>query len=122
VAAEIAGGGTAKAALPALAGLTRAWSPALVLGLLARRTRRGAALALLVPALREWIGDPGGLDPVRYTALHVADDLAYGSGVWAGCVRALTVRPLVPRIVIRSRVWSARSLQTQLADPPSKVP
>ena len=98
VATRIAGGGTARSALPALANLVRAWSPALVLGLASRRTRRAAALALLVPALRDWADNPSTLDPLRYAALHVADDAAYGVGVWAGCARARTVVPLVPRI------------------------
>ena len=63
------------------------WSPALVLGLGWRRTRRAAALALLVPALDDWVADRAAdLDPFRYAALHVADDVAYGSGVWLGCL------------------------------------
>ena len=41
VATRIVGGGTARAALPALSSLTRAWGPAFVLGLLFRRTRGG---------------------------------------------------------------------------------
>jgi mycofactocin system glycosyltransferase len=114
VAIRIAGGGTARSAMPALANLARAWSPALVLGLAFRRTRRLAALALLVPALRDWGDHPEALDPVRYAALHVADDVAYGAGVWAGCLRARTVVPLVPRVAWRSRVWSSRSLRTAL--------
>ena len=114
VAGQIAGGGTARAALPALSGVTRAWSPALVAGLLSRRTRGAAALALLAPAVRDWAGEPGDLDPVRYACLHVADDLAYGSGVWAGCLQQRTVRPLVPRLAWRSRVWSSPSLRSHL--------
>ena len=117
VAARIAGGGTARSALPALANLVRAWSPALLLGLAYRRTRKVAALALLIPAVRDWANDPGSLDPVRYTALHVADDAAYGAGVWAGCARAGTLVPLVPRISWRSRVWSSRSLRRTLSGP-----
>jgi mycofactocin system glycosyltransferase len=111
VATRIAGGGTARSAAPALGGLARAWSPLLVVGLLSRRTRRAAALALVGPALRDWSEHRGELDPVRYAALHVADDLAYGSGVWFGCVRARTLRPLLPHIVWRSRVWSSRALR-----------
>ena len=88
VATRIAGGGTARSALPALAGLTRAWSPAFVFGLCWRRTRRAAALAPARPRARGLGGQPRGLDPVRYAALHVADDIAYGAGVWAGCARA----------------------------------
>ena len=103
-------------ALPALGNLVRVWSPVLLLGLASRRTRKAAALALLVPVVRDWANDPGTLDPVRYAALHVADDAAYGVGVWAGCARARTVVPLVPRISWRSRVWSSRQLRRNLAE------
>ncbi|HEY3841824.1 MAG TPA: mycofactocin biosynthesis glycosyltransferase MftF [Acidimicrobiales bacterium] len=115
MAATIAGGGTAKSALPALSGLTRAWSPLMALGLCSRRTRRSAALALLGPAINDWVARPGDLDPVRYATLHVADDLAYGAGVWLGCLRSRTLRPLIPKISLRARVWSPRSLRTQLS-------
>ena len=114
VAAHIAGGGTTRAALPALAALTRAWSPALVLGLAFRRVRAVSALALLVPALSDWAADRQGLDPVRAVAVHVADDVAYGTGVWAGCVRERTLVPLVPRVSWRSRVWSSPTLRHEL--------
>jgi hypothetical protein len=70
--------------------------------------------ALLAPAVSDWITDPGELDAGRYGALHVADDVAYGIGLWLGCVRARTVQPLLPRIVLRSGIWSRRSLFTQL--------
>jgi hypothetical protein len=114
VAGRIAGGGTAKSALPALSGLARAWSPALAIGLLFRRTRRGAALALVIPALHHYAADPGELDPARYVAAHVADDLAYGAGLWRGCLQSRTLRPLLPRIALRSRVWSVSALRGQL--------
>jgi mycofactocin glycosyltransferase len=114
VAARIAGAGTARSALPTLGEAARTWSPVLVLGLLGRPSRRTAALALLVPALRDWRTDSGGLDPVRYAALHIADDVAYGVGVWLGCARERTVGPLVPRVSWRARVWSARSLRENL--------
>ena len=114
VAAHIAGGGTARAAAPALSALTRAWSPALVLGLAFRRTRVVSALALLIPALRDWTSDPQGLGPVRAVAVHVADDVAYGTGVWVGCARERTLVPLVPRVSWRSRVWSASTLRNEL--------
>lgn len=115
VATRIAGEGTTRSALPALAGLTRAWSPAFLLALLSRRTRKAALLALLLPALADWSNDQSGLDPLTYAALHVADDAAYGAGVWLGCVRKRTAAPLLPRISFRSRVWSERSLRQQLA-------
>ncbi len=76
---------------------------------------RASALALVAPALRDWAADSGGVDPVRYTALHVADDLSYGAGVWLGCARERTLGPVVPRISWRARVWSARSLRENLS-------
>jgi mycofactocin glycosyltransferase len=114
VASRIAGGGTVRAAQPALAGLARTWSPALLAGLVCRRTRRASALVLLVPAARDWVRDRHSLDPVRYVALHVADDVSYGVGVWAGCARQRTVVPLVPRVTWRSRVWSTDALRRGL--------
>jgi hypothetical protein len=117
VAIRIAGGGTVRSAAPALGGLARAWSPALVVALLFRRTRRPAALALVVPALRDWLPDRE-LDPLRYCALHIADDVAYGAGVWAGCAEAGTIEPLVPHIAWRSRVWSSGSLRHNLSPGP----
>jgi mycofactocin system glycosyltransferase len=115
VAWTIAGEGTARSAVPTLGGLTRAWSPLMAAALFPRRTRRLAVLSFLVPAVRDALGDRAGLDPVRYLALRVADDVAYGAGVWLGCARARTLRPLVPRVVWGSRVWSARALERSLA-------
>jgi mycofactocin system glycosyltransferase len=118
VATKIAGGGTLTSAFPALHGLVRAWSPALVLGLFWRRTRRAALLALGIPALRDWRTDRTRLDPLRYAAVHMADDIAYGSGVWLGCLRARTFAPLLPRIAFRARVWSSASLRSSLKSRP----
>jgi mycofactocin glycosyltransferase len=114
VATQIAGGGTVKSALPGLGGLARAWSPALVLALCRPRTRRAALVALLAPAIGDWVSERPELDPVRYAALHLADDVAYGVGVWRSCVTARTMAPLLPRLVVRARVWSASSLRAQL--------
>jgi mycofactocin system glycosyltransferase len=114
VATHIAGGGTSRAVLPTLASLVRTWSPALVVGLAVRRTRRASAAALLIPALSEISAAPGGIDPVRTAALHVADDVAYGTGVWIGCMRERTVTPLIPRVAWRARVWSSSSLRGEL--------
>jgi GT2 family glycosyltransferase len=38
------------------------------------------------------------LDPARFALGHVADDIAYGAGVWTGCVRARTLAPVTPRL------------------------
>jgi mycofactocin glycosyltransferase len=116
VAATIAGGGTARSFVPTLDGLTRAWAPAFVAGLCVPRIRRSAALALLIPAVHDWWTTKPDLDPVRYALLHMADDVSYGTGVWAGSLRARTMRPLLPRVILRSRVWSSGALRSQLAD------
>ncbi len=68
------------------------------------RRRRPTVVALLaLPLLDEWRRAAPELDPVRWTALGLADDAAYGAGVWWGCVRARTIRPLLPRIIARRR-------------------
>lgn len=85
-------------------------APALVLALLApgsarhRRTwpRRVAVSSLLLGApLITWATRRPGLDPVRFTLAHLADDIAYGAGVHTGCARARTRTPLTARIVWR---------------------
>ncbi|MQA63358.1 MAG: mycofactocin system glycosyltransferase [Actinophytocola sp.] len=76
----------------------RAWWP---LALLSRRGRR-ALLAALVPCVVQAVSHRHDLDPVRWAALRVADDLAYGAGVWAGCLRHRTLAPLLPRLTERA--------------------
>jgi hypothetical protein len=63
-----------------------------------RRTRPGALVLFAAPPLAEWWTRRPALDPVRWTAAAVADDLAYGAGVWAGCVRERTAAPLMPSL------------------------
>ena len=90
------------------AALTREWWPlAAGLALASRRGRRAVVVAAAVPALADWWRDRRGtgLDPLRYVALHLADDVAYGTGVWAGCRRERTLAPLVPDL----RSWPGRA-------------
>ena len=81
-------------------------APVLLAGLLrpGRRHRRGrratVAALLLAPALRP--GRPAGFGPVTRALALLADDIAYGTGVWAGCARARTLKPLMPAISWRS--------------------
>jgi hypothetical protein len=63
-----------------------------------RRGRRIAAAALLVPAAVEYRRLRPDLDPLRWTILRTADDLAYGAGVWAGCLRHRSFAALRPRL------------------------
>ncbi len=65
--------------------------------LLGRRTRRTAALLLLAPPLLEHLDRRPAIDPFRWTAARVTDDLAYALGVWKGCWDARTTVPLRPR-------------------------
>jgi hypothetical protein len=68
------------------------------------RRERGAALTLLLaPAIASWLRSDRELDPVRYAGMALADDMAYGTGVIAGCVQHRTVRPLLPKLINRSR-------------------
>lgn len=76
--------------------------------------RRVAAASLLAgPALTAYRQRRPDLDPVRFTLAHIADDVCYGAGVWAGCVRERTLLPLRPVISWRplrvSRPSSERS-------------
>lgn len=66
------------------------------------RWRRRAAVAslLLGPPLTTWARRRP-FDPVRFVAGSLADDVAYGAGVWAGAVRARTIRPLLPAVAWR---------------------
>ena len=60
--------------------------------------RRLAAASLLAgPPLAEWARrrDRG---PVRFTAVTLADQAAYGAGVYAGCLRERIISPVLPSI------------------------
>jgi mycofactocin system glycosyltransferase len=88
-------------------------SPALLLALArpggqAARTRWGRRLAaaslLAGPPLTEWAAqrDAGGRPgPVRFTARALADQAAYGAGVYAGCLRERMISPLLPAVSVK---------------------
>jgi mycofactocin system glycosyltransferase len=83
---------------------------------LRRWGRRAAAAALLAgPIMDAWrrVGrDPlrPGPDPFPFALGHVADDIAYGAGVWAGCATARTLTPVIPQVSWRPvRVTSERN-------------
>jgi mycofactocin system glycosyltransferase len=80
--------------------------PALVLALArpggrtaaTRWGRRAAAASLLVgPPLAEWAKDREA-DPVRLVARTLADQAAYGAGVYAGCLRERLITPVLPSV------------------------
>jgi len=79
--------------------LRREWWPAGWAALAAApawRPARLAALTMIAPLAWDWAIDRPGIDPVRYAALRLLDDAAYGSGVIASCARARMAAPLIP--------------------------
>ena len=80
-----------------------------------RAGRRAAAASLLLgPPLTAWAAGPRTLDPARFTLARLADDVAYGLGVWSGCVSGRTTAPLRPEIA-----W--RRLRIDPALPPRRI-
>lgn len=60
--------------------------------------RRAAAASLLVgPPLAEWAQDRDA-DPVRFIARTLADQAAYGAGVYVGCLRERLITPVLPSV------------------------
>jgi mycofactocin system glycosyltransferase len=96
-AAQLAGKGHLYAGLSVAGAVRRPWWPfAAVAAIVSRRARVGVVAAVTVPALLEWRRLRPQLDPVRWTAVRLADDVAYGAGVWRGCLRARSFAALEP--------------------------
>jgi mycofactocin system glycosyltransferase len=90
VSLRIAGLGNLHAGRLLADAVRRVWWPIVLVGAIRSRRARLIALAALIP-LRH---------PV-----HLADDLAYGVGVWKGMWRERTIAPLIPRFTS----WPGRS-------------
>ncbi|WP_329568030.1 mycofactocin biosynthesis glycosyltransferase MftF [Streptomyces sp. NBC_01361] len=73
--------------------VVRSWWPVAVPVLASSRAGRAMLGLALVSRLR---GRGAALDPARWWAAAVADDLAYGAGVWWGALRHRTLGPLLP--------------------------
>jgi mycofactocin system glycosyltransferase len=80
--------------------LTQFAAPALFAALCSRRTRLAATALLLGPPLAAW-APRRVLDPVRFTLGSLADEVAYGTGVWVGSARARTLRAARPVVAWR---------------------
>ena len=67
------------------------------------RFGRRAALASLVlgPPAAEWLRSRPALDPVRFTLGYLADEAAYGAGVYRGALAERLAEPLLPKIAWR---------------------
>ncbi|MDI3313095.1 MAG: mycofactocin biosynthesis glycosyltransferase MftF [Mycobacterium sp.] len=65
-----------------------------------RRYRRLVIAALvLAPPLRALLSGGCTPDPVRFLAGHLAANISYGAGVWAGCLRQRTLIAVRPAVV-----------------------
>ena len=96
--ARLAGLGHLYAGRQVASAITRVWWPlALVVAVFVRRVRLPLAAAVTVPALLDWCERRGPLDPVRYTARRIADDVAYGAGAWVGAIDQKSVGALAPK-------------------------
>lgn len=76
------------------------WPLAVLAAVLSKRARRLLLAYAVFDGLRDYhrCGRPQGL-PV-HLLLRRLDDLAYGTGMWAGAVRRRTVAPLLPRFAV----------------------
>lgn len=94
---EVAARGHLSAGRGMVAGLTRAWWPVTLAAVLASsRARRLVAAAVVATYVDEWRQERTTLGLAPWCVLRLADDVAFGTGIWVGCVRNRTVRPLVP--------------------------
>jgi mycofactocin system glycosyltransferase len=99
LAVRLAGGGTLGAVLPLGSAISRTWWPvALPAAVAVRRLRLPLAAITLAPAVLDWLDRRPPLDPVRYVTARLLDDAGYSLGVWQGCLRRRTIRPLLPRL------------------------
>jgi hypothetical protein len=99
LAARLAGGGTLAAGRPIGSALSRTWWPLAVPAAIAfPALRRPVAALIVVPPLLDWADRRPPLDPSRYVAARLLDDAAYSLGVWQGCLRRRTIRPLFPML------------------------
>lgn len=86
-----------RVALEAAESLTRVWWPVtLLVGVRRPALRRALLAAVLASSSHEWWRRRPRVPLPAYLALRLVDDLAYGSGVWWGCVRHRSLAPLLP--------------------------
>jgi mycofactocin system glycosyltransferase len=77
------------------------WPLALVLAAVCRRSRPVLVAAVVVPAVVDHRAHRREIGLLRFGFLRLADDLAYGTGVWIGCGRARSARALLPSSRLR---------------------
>ncbi|MHB1711224.1 MAG: mycofactocin biosynthesis glycosyltransferase MftF [Acidimicrobiales bacterium] len=68
-----------------------------------RRVRRAAAAMAILPPVVEWWRRRSELDLPRWVLASVAEDIAYGIGVWSGCVQSRAIAPVLPSLNVGKR-------------------
>ena len=119
LAVRLAGGGTVAAGRPLGSAISRTWWPvALPAAMAVRRMRWPLAALVLAPPLLDWLDRRPPLDPARYVAARLLDDIGYSLGVWQGCAARRTIRPLLPRLGNRHLdIPRANSAGTMMSSP-----
>lgn len=85
--------------------VVRSYAPVLLIGsVLSCRVRRATILAAALGQLSRWWRSGSELDPLRFCAVGLLDDLAYCAGLWQGALGARRAGALKPRLV-----WFGRS-------------
>ncbi|MEZ5145188.1 MAG: mycofactocin biosynthesis glycosyltransferase MftF [Acidimicrobiales bacterium] len=123
-AARLVVGGALHAWRPLATAVTRSWWPVAVAASLAsRRARRATVAAALAPTLADWAAGDHHLDPLRYAIVHLADDVAYGTGVWAGCRRTGDWSALLPDLTASGAhpTYDQRAQPADRADPSTET-
>ncbi len=95
---RLAGRGHLAAGLRLAEALRRVWWPAAVVAAVGRRRWRWSAAAVLAEPAVQWVRQAPPLPLPWWLVLRLADDMAYGAGVWAGCLRQRTITPLLPEV------------------------
>lgn len=95
-AVRLAGLGNLYAGRQVADALRRAWFPLAAPLALRRRSRPALVAALVVPALLERAERRPRLGLGRWTALRLADDFAYGAGLWSRSIADRTTAALRP--------------------------
>lgn len=101
-ATRLAGLGTVAVGEALAYGVTQVWWPVAVPAAVASRRARRAVLGVIAARLAlSWVRERPPLDPLRFGAACLLDDVVYGAGVWWGCARERTSAPLLPRLMGR---------------------
>ena len=96
-AVRLAGLGHVFAGRSLASAVIRAWWPlAALAALVSKRARYAVLAAALVPASFDWVSKRPSIGPLRYVALRLLDDMAYGAGLTAGALRERSADAFMP--------------------------